>query len=95
MIKIEQHKRTLVKNGIKRSKRKSLESKLKVIAETIGSYVVFKIGVDKKGNIGILEVENDFEDDEEDESPDEKIDYPTIVPKINIKKPLTFLEYIG
>jgi len=73
---------------------KNLESKLRTIAETIGSYVVFKIGVDKQGNIGILEIENDFEDDEEDESPDE-IDYPTITPKIDIKKTLTYLEYIG
>ena len=72
---------------------KNLESKLRTIAETIGSYVVFKIGVDKQGNIGILEIENDF-DDEEDESPDE-INYPTIIPKINIKNPLTYLEYIG
>lgn len=91
---MKQQKETLVKNRIKNSKRKSLESKLKVIAETIGSYVVFKIGVDKQGNIGILEIENDFEDDEEDESPDE-IDYPTITPKIDIKNPLTYLEYIG
>ena len=85
-------KEILVKNGIEKGKIKSLESKLKVIAETIGSYVVFKIGVDKEGGIAILEVENDF-DDEEDET--EEINYPTIIPKINIKKPLTYLEYIG
>lgn len=91
---MKQQKEILVKNGIEKGKRKSLESKLKIIAETIGSYVVFKIGVDNHGGIDILEVENDFDDDEEDESPDE-IEYPTIIPKINIKKPLTYLEYIG
>lgn len=75
---------------------KNLETRLKVIAKNVGTFVVFKICVDKFGNINILGVENEYDenDDEEDESPDE-IDYPTIIPKIDIKKTLAYLEYIG
>jgi len=78
----------------KKLTKDNLESKLKVIAASIGSnFVVFKLKVDAVGNISILGVEND-DFDEEDESLDE-IEYPTIIPKIDIKKPLTYLGYIG
>lgn len=75
-------------------KTKNLEKRLQNIAKNIGSeFVIFKLCIDVDGNISILSVENDFDDEEEDEN--EEIGYPKIIPKIDIKKPLTYLEYMG
>lgn len=85
-----------MKQKIEVSKRESLESKLRLIAHIVGSYVIVKVGVDDKGKIGILEIKNDF-DDQEDEYDDDEIVYP-IIDKPNLRKPLTYLDctnYIG
>ena len=74
-------------------KTSKLEKKLRTIAKNIGPFVVFRICVDKSGNIGIIGLDNeDFESNEDD-----VVDgtYPTTQSKIDIKKPLQYLEYIG
>ena len=70
-----------------------LEKKLQTIAKLVGAFVVFRICVDQGGNIGILGLDNeDFKSDEDDVA---DVTYPTIQSKIDIKKPLQYLEYIG
>jgi len=76
---------------IKMSKA-NLESKLRKIAELIGEYIVFKIGVNNTGKISIIGLETEY--DEEDDDDEEELVYP-ILKKPNIRKPLVNLDYIG
>lgn len=74
-------------------KQKNLERRLQTIAKHMGSFVVFRIGVDKEGNIGILGLDNEGFVNNDEEMED--IIFPIINPQIDAKKPLQYLEYIG